>query len=134
MRVFVALALVVGLASCAEPPPFPYASDERVEAVAYRAPGPNTLTIMTMVSNRSGKGAHTALMISGSQRVIFDPAGSFFNERVAEQEDVQFINQAVQFLQCHQRLYPHRPQNTFPQPRLGAQQAASSAELEKRWV
>ena len=90
MRVFVALALVVGLASCAEPPPFPYASDERVEAVAYRAPGPNTLTIMTMVSNRSGKGAHTALMISGSQRVIFDPAGSFFNERVAEQEDVLF--------------------------------------------
>ena len=43
-----------------------------------------------MVSNRNGKGAHTALMINGAQRVIFDPAGSFVNDRVPEQEDVLF--------------------------------------------
>ncbi|MEL7091058.1 MAG: hypothetical protein AAFN94_04915, partial [Pseudomonadota bacterium] len=41
-------------------------------------------------NNRTGKGQHTALMINGSQRVIFDPAGSFVNARVAEQEDVLY--------------------------------------------
>ena len=68
----------------------PQASDERVASVAYRAPGPATLTVMTMVNNRNGSGGHTALMINGSQRVIFDPAGSFVNDRVPEQNDVLY--------------------------------------------
>ncbi|WP_299624909.1 hypothetical protein [uncultured Tateyamaria sp.] len=90
MRIIAALALCALLAACASVPEVPYASDERVAAAAYRAPGPATLTVFTMVSNRSGSGAHSALMINGSQRVIFDPAGSFVNARVAEQEDVLF--------------------------------------------
>ena len=90
MRVIASLALCGFLAACAQVPDIPYASDERVAEAAYRAPGPNTLTVFTMVSNRNGKGAHTALMINGSQRVIFDPAGSFENARVPEQEDVLF--------------------------------------------
>mmetsp|Transcript_29398 Transcript_29398/g.57414 ORF Transcript_29398/g.57414 Transcript_29398/m.57414 type:complete len:200 (+) Transcript_29398:3543-4142(+) len=90
MRTIAALALCAIVSGCATVPDVPYASDERVAAVAYRAPGPATLTVFTMVSNRSGSGAHSAIMINGSQRVIFDPAGSFVNERVAEQEDVLF--------------------------------------------
>lgn len=90
MRVFAALALVLLCAACAQPPAIPYASDERVKASAYREPGPDTFTIFTMVSNRTGKGAHSALMINGTQRVIFDPAGSFVNERVPEQDDVLY--------------------------------------------
>ncbi|WP_299141851.1 hypothetical protein [uncultured Tateyamaria sp.] len=90
MRVFAVLAVVLALGACAEAPAIPYASDDRVAASAYRAPGPNTMTLMTMVSNRNGKGAHSALMINGAQRVIFDPAGSFVNERVPEQEDVLY--------------------------------------------
>jgi hypothetical protein len=46
------------------------------------------LTIFTMVNNRTGRGGHTALMVNGSQRVIFDPAGSFRDSRVAERGDV----------------------------------------------
>ncbi|WP_299281053.1 hypothetical protein [uncultured Tateyamaria sp.] len=90
MRVIAAFAMCLVLAACAQPPAVPYASDERVAASAYREPGPNTLTVFTMVSNRNGKGAHSALMINGTQRVIFDPAGSFVNERVPEQEDVLY--------------------------------------------
>ncbi len=90
VRVFGAIGLCVMLAGCAQPPAVPYASDERVASVAYRAPGPSTITVFTMVSNSSGSGGHSALMINGSQRVIFDPAGSFVNDRVAEQEDVLF--------------------------------------------
>jgi len=90
MRVFAVLGVLVALAACAEAPAIPYASDDRVAASAYRAPGSDTMTLMTMVSNRNGKGAHSALMINGAQRVIFDPAGSFVNERVPEQEDVLY--------------------------------------------
>ena len=89
-RAFGALGLCVVLAGCADPPNIPYASDDRIKASAYREPGPATLTVITMINNRSGKGGHSALMINGSQRVIFDPAGSFENERVPEQEDVLY--------------------------------------------
>lgn len=88
----VAAALCAGaiLAGCAPPPAIPYASDKRVAAVAYREPGPDTITVITMINNRTGNGAHSAIMINGKQRVIFDPAGSFVNERVPEQDDVLY--------------------------------------------
>lgn len=90
MRMIATLALCAGLAGCAPAPVVSYASNERVQEVAYRAPGPATLTVLTMVNNRTGSGGHTAVMINGSQRVIFDPAGSFVNDRVPEQQDVLF--------------------------------------------
>jgi hypothetical protein len=44
-----------------------------------------------MLNNNSGAGAHTALMVNGSQRVIFDPAGSFNKSSVLpERNDVLF--------------------------------------------
>ncbi|MEL6621023.1 MAG: hypothetical protein AAFY39_18900 [Pseudomonadota bacterium] len=90
VRTFGAVCLCLILAGCAQPPEVPYASKERVAAVAYRAPGPSTISVITMVSNRSGSGGHSALLINGSQRVIFDPAGSFVNDRVPERDDVLF--------------------------------------------
>lgn len=89
MRIFVVLAFLAALAGC-DVPSTPQASLERIAAEAYREPGPDTLTVITMVSNRTGSGGHTALMINGSQRVIFDPAGSFVNERVPERGDVLY--------------------------------------------
>ncbi|MEL7131450.1 MAG: hypothetical protein AAGK77_03455 [Pseudomonadota bacterium] len=96
MRLLAALAVCGLLVGCAQPPAAPYASDDRVASVAYREPGPASITVLTMVSNRDGSGGHSALMINGSQRVIFDPAGSFVNDRVPEQEDVLYgISPAV---------------------------------------
>ena len=90
MRLLLLLAFCACMAGCAVPPAVPYASNERIAEVAYRSPGPARLTVFTMVNNRSGRGGHSAIMINGSQRVIFDPAGSFVNDRVPEQEDVLF--------------------------------------------
>ena len=109
-RAFGALGLVLILGACAAPPAIPYASDARVAASAYREPGPATLTVFTMVNNRSGRGAHTALMINGSQRVIFDHAGSFTNERVPEQDDVLYgVSPAVLagYMSAHARATYH---------------------------
>jgi hypothetical protein len=61
---------------------------DAVAAAAFREGGPKTLTVFTMVNNRTGSGGHTALMVKGSQTVIFDPAGSFRHEKVVERGDV----------------------------------------------
>jgi hypothetical protein len=67
-----------------------WAPDEAVAKAAYRHDGPPRLTLYTMINNRTGAGAHTSLMINGSQRVIFDPAGSFKHETLPERNDVVY--------------------------------------------
>ena len=89
-RILLAVLAFGVLGACAEGPKGPEASDAQLLAEAYREPGPATLTLITMVNNNSGSGAHTALMVNGSQRVIFDPAGSFHNAAVPQQKDVLY--------------------------------------------
>ena len=129
MRLFAAFALIVLIGACAQVPEIPYASDERVAASTYRAPGANTFTVFTMVSNRSGKGAHSALMINGNRRIIFDPAGSFVNARVPEQEDVLYgVTPAVLagYKSAHARSTFHVVSQTFE---VTAEQAAIAMQL-----
>lgn len=38
----------------------------------------------------SGNGAHSALVVNASQRVIFDPAGTFAHPKIPERHDVLF--------------------------------------------
>lgn len=90
MRILASLVIVAFLAACATVPPGPQASDETIAARAFRADGPATLTLITMINNHSQAGAHTALLINGSQRVIFDPAGSFRNEKIPRRDDVLY--------------------------------------------
>jgi len=68
----------------------PDASAEVISSASYRHPGPPALTLYTMINNRSGAGAHTSLMINGSQRVIFDPAGTVRLSAVPERGDVLY--------------------------------------------
>ncbi len=67
-----------------------WASDEFVRKRAYKHDGPPRITLFTMINNKTGAGAHTSLMINASQRVIFDPAGSFKHETIPERNDVVF--------------------------------------------
>jgi hypothetical protein len=90
MRIVAMFAVLLALAGCATAPTGTQATDSQIADVAYRAPGASTLTLITMINNTSGSGAHTALLINGSQRVIFDPAGSFRNDRVMRRADVLY--------------------------------------------
>lgn len=87
-RLVLCLMLPFLLAGCAVKSV--YAPDAEVQQAAYRADGPPALTLFTMINNRSGEGGHAALMVNGSQRVMFDPAGSWFNKAVPERNDVLF--------------------------------------------
>ncbi len=66
------------------------ATDEEIRQVAYTHDGPPRLTLYTMVSNDTGAGAHTSLLINGSQRVAWDPAGSFRAESIVTRGDVVY--------------------------------------------
>jgi hypothetical protein len=68
----------------------PDSSLQEVAAAAYRSAEPPSLTVFTMVNNRTGDGGHSALMVNGSQRVIFYPAGSFRDDRLPERGDVLY--------------------------------------------
>ena len=94
--------LLVG--GCAAPQPF--ASDDTIAAVSFRDEGPRELTLLTMINNRTGAGAHTSLLINASERVLFDPAGSFKATGVPERNDVLFgITPAVEkaYIGAHAR-------------------------------
>lgn len=67
-----------------------WATDEAVARAAYWHDGPPMLTLFTMINNRSGQGAHSAIMINASQRVLFDPAGSVSHPSIPERNDVLF--------------------------------------------
>lgn len=85
------LALILSaafLAACAEKGKESPAQE--IEAGVYLYQGQPKITLITMVNNRTGAGGHTALLVQGSQSVIFDPAGSFEHERVPERGDVLY--------------------------------------------
>lgn len=66
------------------------ASPSEVERVRYVHPGPKSLTLFTMKNTGSDNGAHSGLMINASQRVLWDPAGSFGHASIPERNDVHF--------------------------------------------
>lgn len=67
-----------------------WAPDDVVSRAVYRGTGPKSLTLYTMLNVGSDNGAHSALMIDASQRVMFDPAGTWEQSQMPERNDVLF--------------------------------------------
>lgn len=74
-RRLLCLGLVAFLSACGSGRP--NAPVQEINQVRYTDPSPPSLTLITSIRTLAGVGAHSALMVNGSQRVIFDPAGSF---------------------------------------------------------
>jgi len=91
LRQGIALIAVVAMAACTGEGQSRGSADmASVARAAYQHPGPSSLTLYTVRSNRTGAGGHTALLVNGSQRVIFDPAGSFHHDEVPRVDDVLY--------------------------------------------
>ncbi|MDX8346703.1 hypothetical protein SLH49_01780 [Cognatiyoonia sp. IB215446] len=82
------IGLPLALSGCTGQPV--WAPDDVIERAIYRDPGPKHLTLYTMRNVRSDGGEHSALLINASQRVIFDPAGAWKQDRMPERNDVLF--------------------------------------------
>ena len=94
-RLLVALFLPLALAACGAEPV--WAPDEEVQRMAYRHDAPASLSLITVVSNENGSGGHSALLVNASQRVIFDPAGTWHHPQIPERNDVHFGMQPAAF-------------------------------------
>ncbi|WP_103332301.1 hypothetical protein [Pseudotabrizicola formosa] len=88
LRLILALVAVLSLAACATEPK--WATDEAVAQARYVHDGPPTVTLFTVLATRDGSGAHSGLMINGSERIMFDPAGTWYHPAVPERNDVHF--------------------------------------------
>lgn len=73
-RAAAALAAAALLAGCEVYTP---ADPEAIARARYVSPEPPSITLLSMVDVASGRSAHSALLINGSQQVLYDPAGTF---------------------------------------------------------
>ena len=87
-RLVFALFATLLLSACGAEPI--WAPDEAVADARYEHVGPTSVTLYTVVSTRSGAGAHAGLLINGSERVLFDPAGTWRHPKLPERNDVHF--------------------------------------------
>ena len=65
-------------------------SDEFVAEQRFVSAEPPSITLITVISNGTGGGAHSGLIVNASERVIFDPAGTFRHPNMPERYDVIF--------------------------------------------
>ena len=76
------------------------------DLLRYRHPGRATVTLITVLSKRAGSGGHSALIVNGEHRVIFDLEGSLSYSSLAVSGDVIYgANPAVveSFIGYHTR-------------------------------
>ncbi|WP_417273231.1 hypothetical protein [Celeribacter halophilus] len=113
-RAFWLLSLVV-LTACGAAEP-KWAPDADVARSHYVHGAPYELTLFTVINNRHGGGGHSALMVNApSERVIFDPAGTFYHPHLPERNDVHFgmSDAAVDFyIDYHARVSWHVVEQT----------------------
>jgi len=87
-KILLGLLLPLLLAACGAEPV--WAPDAEVQRAAFHFDGPPSITLVTVINTRSNGGAHSGLIIQGSQRVVFDPAGTFKSPNIPERNDVLF--------------------------------------------
>jgi hypothetical protein len=88
MRAFFLTLVVLTLAACGAEPV--WAPDDAVQRARFVSGEPPSITLFTVVRKLGGEGGHSGLMIDGSQRVMFDPAGTWHHPRVPERNDLHY--------------------------------------------
>lgn len=81
----VALCAAFLLSACADTSEAPIS---RAVTARYVSEGPAYVEVMTMVKTSTGFGEHIGIIISGSQTVLYDPAGTFRHPDLPRRQDV----------------------------------------------
>lgn len=88
IRFTLALIALLSLVACGAEPK--WASDEAVAQARYVHGAPTSITLFTVLATRDRSGAHSGLLINASQRVMFDPAGTWHHPQLPERNDVHY--------------------------------------------
>lgn len=108
LRLLALLGLAL-LAACTKPAV--WAPEADVLAARYQHAGPAEIVIFNVIDNERGTGEHAAMMINApSQRVLFDPAGSWTHPASPERHDVHYgfdDSQLYRYTYFHARRTHH---------------------------
>lgn len=88
LRLCLPLLAILGLAACAADAKF--ASDSALAQARFVSGEPPSVTLYTVVNNNSEAGAHSGLLIDGRERVLYDPAGTWYHPTVPERADLHY--------------------------------------------
>lgn len=119
-RLVLGLVAALVLAACGAEPK--WAPQEQVDAARFVSDEPPSITLYTVVNKKTGSGAHSAILVNASERVIFDPAGTWYHPLLPERNDVTFgmTDKAIAFyLDYHTRItYDTIEQKLFVSPEV----------------
>jgi len=129
------LCAAVILSACAYGTPDKYASDAQVAKYEHRSQEQPFLMLMTMVNNKTGRGGHSSLVINGSQTVMYDPAGRWFNSQAPERHDLLYgVNDSI--LQLYRSFHARDTHHVVSQKVYVsaevAEQAIAAAKVQGR--
>jgi hypothetical protein len=129
-RVILLLAAALALAGCETYRP---AGPEAIARARYVSDEPPSVTLMSMVNNRTGRSAHAGLLINGSQQVLYDPAGTFTHPDLPRRGDIHYgmTPRYVDYYErYHARFSHHVVVQQVPISRAAADQLIANAEAE----
>ncbi len=126
----VVLASLLALAGCAIYEP---ASPDEISRARYVSEEPYSVTLISMVSNRSGRSAHSALLINGSEQVLYDPAGTFTHPDLPRRGDIHYgvtPRYLDYYERYHARFSHHVHSQTVYVSRATADQVLANAQAQ----
>ena len=89
MHKYLLCAAALALEACGTAQPT-WAPDEAVARARFVSTEPPSVTLFTVTRVKGGGGAHSGLLINGSQVIMFDPAGTWRHPGLPERNDVHF--------------------------------------------
>ena len=88
IRLLTGLLALLSLMACTND--HKWASDAEVARARYVDPNPPSITLFTSINTRTKAGVHSALLINGTERVLYDPAGSWDQALAPERNDMHW--------------------------------------------
>jgi len=67
-----------------------WAPEEEVQRALYTQSGASEITLFTVINRRTGAGDHSSMIIDGDHRILYDPAGTWFNRHAPRRNDVHY--------------------------------------------
>ena len=103
-----------------------YSSDASVAKYAYVSNETTSLTLLTMINNRTGAGGHSSLLINGSQTVMYDPAGRWKHSQVPERQDFLY-GMSPQMMKFYKSFHARSSHHVVSQKIMVSPQVAEKA-------
>jgi hypothetical protein len=100
-RTLAALLAVALLGGCEVYTP---ATPDEVARARYVSDETPSVTLISMVNAENGRSAHAALLINGSEQVLYDPAGTFTHPDLPRRDDIHY-GVTPRFLDYYERYH-----------------------------